>query len=194
MTEPFDIEALLESAAPRTLQVTVCARGDLVDRHAELVQELDAALSGSSGSLAGNPDVQRLGEAIVAVEEEQASSSVTLTFKSVPRKTWADCLAQHPPRRGSDQLDFNTQTFPPAAVALCCDAITVDQANRLNEKLPQGEWDKLWNAVIQLNVVGLPRPKLRAATEIARANVNSSTSLGQPASPGQDSSADSGDQ
>lgn len=175
MTEPFDIEALLESAAPRTLQVTVCARGDLVDRHAQLVQELDAALSSSPGSLGGNPEVQRLSEAIVAVEEEQAESSLELTVKSVPRKAWADCLAQHPPRKDLDRLDFNTATFPPAAVALCCPAISVDQANRLNEKLPQGEWDKLWNAVIQLNVIGLPRPKLPAATEIARANGNSST-------------------
>lgn len=182
--EVFDIEALIASASPRTMQVPVCARGDLVDRHAALVQELAAVEGQGTGSIAGNPDIKRLAEAIVACEEEQEASTLTFTLKSVPRKAWADNLRLHPPRRGVDSLDYNADTFPPAAVALCCDQLTEDQAKRLDATLPQGEWDKLWNAVIHLNVVGTPHPKLGAATEIARANGNSSTSRARAAKPG----------
>ena len=194
MSEPFDIEALLESAAPRTLQVAVCARGDLVDRHLALVQALKAAEEKASGSLSGDPEVQRIAEEIVAVEEEQEASTLTLTFHSVSRKQWADCLGQHPPRKGRDLHDYNAETFPPAAVALCCDEVTEEQAVKLAEVLPQGEWERLWQAAIGLNVTGTPHPKLRAATELARVNGNSSISQEPSASPGQRSSAGSGEQ
>jgi hypothetical protein len=171
--EVFDVEALLASASHRSLEVAVCARGDLVERHIALVREMAAVDAMDSGSIAGNPDLVRIAEAIKAVEDEQAACTLTLTVKSVPRKAWVDCLAKHPPRKGVDPLDFNVESFPPAAVALCCDAISEDQAKRLNESLPQGEWDKVWNTVVQLNLLGTPHPKLRTATELARANGNS---------------------
>lgn len=195
MTDPvFDVEALIASAAPRTLEVAVCARGDLVDHHAALVRQLAAVEAGSSGSISGNPEITALAGQIVAVEEEQEASTFTFTVKSVTRKAWADTLAKHPPRKGVDPLDFNADSFPPAAVALCCDQLTADQASRLAASLPQGEWDKLWNAVIQLNVLATPHPKLRAATEIARANGNSSISQAPSASRDPSSSDGSGAQ
>jgi hypothetical protein len=173
VSDGFDVDALIASAAPAHVEVSVCGRGDLVDRHAELVVELAAATASSSGSLAGNKDVDRLLKAVAACEKEQEGSTLTFTLHSVSRTKWADCLAAHPPRRGVDRGDHNPETFQPAAVALCCDTVTEPQAAKLAEVLPLGEWDKLWGAVVQLNLVKLPHPKLRAATETARANGNS---------------------
>lgn len=175
MTEPFDVDALLASAAPRTREVRVCARGDLVDRHAHLVSQLAALEKAHTGSLAGNPEVQAVSAEIVAVEAEQEASTLTFHLTSIGRRKWAGILADHPPRKQDKGMGYNPETFPPAAVAACCTspALSEDQAVRLTEKLPEGEWGKLWVTCLNLNLSETPHPKLGAATELARANGSS---------------------
>jgi hypothetical protein len=190
----FDIDALIATAAPRTVEVPVCARGDLVDRHAALVRELADVEARSTGSIAGNKDVERVAQQIVEVEQEQEATTITLVLRSLPRAAWIDCAGKHPPRKEDKGLEFNSVTFPPAIVAQCCEALTEEQAVKLSEILPQGEWLKLWNAAVGLNVLGVPHPKLAAATEIARVNGSSSISQAPPASRDRASSAGSGEQ
>jgi hypothetical protein len=166
----ISIEELLAGAQARTLEVRVCARGDLVNRHAELVAELEEA--SNHGSIGGNAEVRRIAEEITKVEDEQEEHTAVLTLHSVSRRTWVDLLAEHAPRdidrkRG---LDYNAVTFPPAAVAACCDAISPTDAERLAETLPPAEWNKLWVAVQHLNLVETPHPKLPTVRSIAQAS------------------------
>lgn len=190
----MDLAELLETATPRTDEVTVCARGDLVARHAELVAQLGEASSGTK-SLGGDSTASGLAEQIVAVEEEMEASSATFHLQSIGHRAWADLLGKHPPRKEDTGKDHNPLTFPPAAVAACTVSppITEDDAVKLSEALTTGEWNKLWISVFSLNVVGMPRPKLAAATELLRANGRSSGTPAGLASPEASSSDGSGD-
>lgn len=163
---------LVATAQPRTTTVRVCARGDLVDRHAELVAQLE----GEAGSSVGvSSEAKQLAAEIVAVEEEQEASTLTVTLKSVSRRVWADLLAQHPPRPQDKGLDHNPDTFPTAAIAAASvePALTVEDVDQLADVLPPAEWAKLWRATFKLNVAEVPHPKLAAASELARASGDS---------------------
>lgn len=168
----FSIDDLLNTAQHRTIPVRVCARGDLVDRHAVLVAQLERV---TVDSLAPGDDARQIAVEIVAVEDEMEASTVTFIVASIPRRQWADLLAKHPPRKEDVGSDHNRATFPPAVVAACVvePELTVEQATRLDETLPPGEWVKLWMAAVSLNTTENPHPKLVAASEIARAKPGS---------------------
>lgn len=171
----LSIDDLIATAQPRTLTVRVCARGDLVDRHAALVAELDAVM-GDSKSIGGSPDIKRLAAEIVEVEAEQEAHTAALVMRSVSRRRWVDLLAEHPPRPADKErgLDHNPVTFPVAAVQACCDGMSPEQAEQLSgnadpEKgLHPAEWNKLYMAAQALNILETPHPKLPAALSIAR--------------------------
>jgi hypothetical protein len=168
VTDSFTVDDLLASAQHRTVKVSVCARGDLVDEHAVLVAQLETA---TQGALAPGSDAAEIAERIVQVEDAMEASTIEFTVSSVPRRVWADLLAAHPPRKQDAGRDHNPLTFPPAAVAACVvePGLTEGQATQLDETLPTGEWSKLWVAALTLNVTENPHPKLIAASEIARA-------------------------
>jgi hypothetical protein len=188
----MDLAEFLSTAAPRIDEVTVCARGDLVARHAELVDELAAASEGGK-SLGGNSEAERICAEIVAVQDEQAASSMTLSVQSIGG-AWGDLVALHPPSKDDRGSEFDKQTFPVAAVAACVvPPITTQEAADLHAKLPDGEWKKLWLTVYSLNALAMPHPKLLAATELLRANGRSLGTPAESASPGPSSLAGSGD-
>lgn len=193
----MNVDDLIATAQPRTEVVRICARGDLVTRHAEAVAHLRDTATGDE-SLAGNPATVAAAEAVKAIEDEQDAATVEFTVQAVSRKTWADLLAKHGPspedRRAGH--DHNPQTFPVAAIAACVKdpELSLDQALKLSEVLHTGEWNKLWVAVVGLNVTGTPSPKLAAATDLLRANEHSSTTPPTGESPEGGSLAGSGEQ
>lgn len=188
------IADLIATARPRTAEVQVCARGDLVDRHALLSAQLNDKAQGED-TLAGNPAVQELSQEILDVQAEMEASTVTFVMQSVSRLTWANLLAKHPPRDEDRALknDHNSLTFPVAAVAACAKSpkLSVDEATRLANAIPTGEWAKLWMAALGLNIIENPHPKLAAATELARPSAGSSTTPANAASLAPSSSDDS---
>lgn len=178
------IAQLIATAQPRTSEVRVCARGDLVDQHAILVGSLADAEQNSKGSLAADPVVNEIATQIVAVEEEQEASTVTFVLQSVSRRVWADLLAEHPPRPQDKGVDHNPDTFPPAVLAACSKSpkVSAAEAVQMMDVLPVAEWTKLWLGAVGLNVTATPHPKLVAATELVRANGVSSTTAETAAS------------
>ena len=185
------IDDLIATASARTAKVRVCARGDLVDLHQALVVQLDQQLK-ADGSLADDK-VTGLSQQIVDVEAEMEASTVEITVTSVSQLKWANLLLKHPPtaaqRRGGH--DHHPIDFPRAAVAACAvdPEISPLQAEQMHERLPFGEWTKLWMTVFSLNCSETPLPKLPAASELLRASAPSATpsdqgSLAEPSSAG----------
>ena len=193
----MNIDDLIATAQPRTEVVRICARGDLVARHAEAVQAL-AETTRDDDSLAGSPDVRAAAGVVTAIEAEMEAATVSFTLASVSRKTWADLLAKYPPTKEQRRAghDHDPVLFPPAAVAACCHEpkITEVQARQLAEVLSTGEFHKLWMTALGLNVTETPHPKLAAATELLQANEPSSTTPPPEASPEGGSLAGSGAQ
>lgn len=183
----LSVDDLIATARPRIVKTEVCARGDLVDRHAELVRQLAAAAipveqrSIASGDQAG---LEEIHQAIEEVEEEQAEHTRSFEFRSIGPLAWNDLRRDHQPRPGLDHgMAVNPVTFPPAAVAACSvdPKITIEQATRMYGSpteqgvLHSAEWDKLYNAACSANGVETPHPKLPAAIEGLLQSVRSLT-------------------
>lgn len=174
-------QELLDHATPRSIEVSVCARGDLVDAHDRLERQLTSQRSPDQGSLAGSaaPDITEIARQVRDLEDQIADASLTYTVTSIGRRAWADLKRQHPPTRDEAKkgLDTNMATFPQAAIARCCSPeITLEQSERLTEVLPEGEWTKLWTAVLGVNLGVMDTPKSGVAAAILRLSENSGAS------------------
>lgn len=172
------IDRLIANAQARTLEVRVCSRGDLVDRHIEAVQALNSIDDGD-GSLAEGSASRAALQAVKDIEDEMEAETVTVVMSSVSDEKWANLLRRHAPSKAERRAghDHDPQTFPPAAVSACAvePEISLAQATALRGALPPGEWNKLWVAAFSLNVLETPHPKLAAATELLQASEGSST-------------------
>ena len=190
----MDLDDLIAKAVPRAKTVRLCSRGDLASEHEALYARLNELALEPTGSLGGNPEAREVAQRIHALEEEMDGCTVEVTVKALSRNAWANLLAAHPPTREQQRKgeDHNPETFPIAAVAECIGR-TVDKVREIADVLPNGEWLKLWNAVVQLNVAPTTVPKLTAATELLQANGRSSTTAAPAASPEAPSLAGSGD-
>lgn len=191
----MNIDELIATAQPRTQLVRICARGDLLARHAETVRALGAAAEDDSDSLASTA-VHDAAAAVQAIEEEMEAATVVFTVQSVSRQTWADLLAKYPPSKEQRRAghDHDPARFPPAAVAASVidPEMTEAQGQQLAETLHAGEFNKLWMAALELNITETPHPKLAAATELLQVNGPSSTTPQSEESPEVGSLAGSG--
>jgi hypothetical protein len=190
----MDLDDLIASAVPRTKTVRLCGRGDLASEHEQLYAQLEQLALSPNRSLAGDPEATAVAERIHDLEAEMESVSLDVKVKALSRNAWSKLLRAHPPtteqRRANE--DHNPETFAVAAVAACIGQ-TEDKTSELADTLPNGEWLKLWNAVVQLNVAPTTVPKLAAATELLRANGRSSTTSDPGESPAARSLGGSGD-
>lgn len=193
----MNLDELIATAQPRTETVRVCARGDLVEKHAAAVAAYQAALD-ADDSLAGSHASREAAGAVQAIEAEQDAHTVSLTVRAVSRNEWADLLASNAPTKEQRRSGYpaNPDTFPVAVVAACTVELAGDEtkAQELAGVLHMGEWAKLENTALRLNGNETPHPKLPAATELLQANEGSSTTPPPAASPEDGSLAGSGAQ
>lgn len=198
MTDPISVEDFIATTTPRTEMVRVCARNDLARQHEELAIELQQVLRDAPDALGSDGEhdarIDDLAAQIVAVEEQMEAFNLEVHLSSIGAQAWADLLRHHPPRKRGQSHD--PDTFPPAAVAACATEpkITEDQAQRMFATLHSAEWSKLWVAVVGLNEVGTPLPKLGAAADLLRANRLSAASPETTGSLAESSSVGSGAQ
>jgi len=119
-----------------------------------------------------NMDTDEVKDALQAVVDAQKAvdeASRTFTFTTVDYDVWQDLIDAHQPteqqRSENKYLEYNPRSFPTAAVAAACvdPGLTTEQAEKLRQKLPRQEWDRLWGAAWTSNVGGSDIPKSEAA-------------------------------
>jgi len=195
----LNIEEIIAKAAPRTVDVPVCLGGDLLTAHEQAAVELQQALDADDG-LVGTDEVRAAAEKVTEIEEQLEEQTVTFRLRALSRKEWADLLAKFPPsveqRRAGHDAD--PDLFPVAAIAASIvePEMTEDEFRRLSESplLTFGDFQKLFLAVMRLNVPPTTAPKLAAATELLRLNGPSSTTPAAEGFPDLGSLAGSGEQ
>lgn len=171
-----------------TVDVPIKPRS-LAKKHADLERLIQQAMGKSSG-LAGDSELREMAEALQELERRIDEQSTVYTFRAVSRRRWRSLMAEHPPKKGhkEDGLDFNPETFPPAAIAACSVSpkLTLEQAKALedDDTLSAGDFELLWSGVLAANLgVLADTPKSLIATAILRTNGASSTSAAPGASP-----------
>jgi len=183
----WDVDSWLDSYEPKTAEVRIVNRYDLIDEHARL-----------DIKLATVPEEERRGlaEKIVALEAEIEAAEKVFWFRDIGGQ-WLALIGDHPPTKDQLEtdsgLDHNPETFPPAAVAASSfdPKLSVRQVERLREKLRLPDWQKLWAATLEANLGVAAAPKSLLAGAVLRSNGASETMPARKGSRGRSSSVGS---
>lgn len=166
----LDIEAIIAGATAREITVPLCLAGALQGEYEALERQLSDAASLVGQSLAGSPRTQ-IAERIEELREEMAQHRVEFRFRALSPKAWSDLLAAHPSDK--PEMLFDPTTLFPAAIAACAvePTMTVEQYQRLSEKLSAGQQGVLQQSLWDLNTTAqqaVPFSLLASATVAGR--------------------------
>lgn len=182
----WSVDDFLDDFEAPTTVVRICPRVDLRDRHAAADRALSDAVGRGSSSLADDGPKQLAAE-VRAIEDEIEAATREFRFRALSRRRWRALLAEHHPQKPhkTEGLDFNPETFPVAAIAACAvePEMTVEEAERLADRIPLGEFERMWGAVLQVNLGVSDAPKSVLATATLRMNGAFSTSAAHGESP-----------
>jgi hypothetical protein len=154
---------------PRTDTVRVCMRGDLVAEIGRLEQQLPALER--ADAMSNDPDrAPELARRILDLQAEAAAHEREFVFTAIGQRAWSGLLADHPPTDEQRQAgaDHNPETFPYEAVARSCTNVagTATDVQVLADRLSLGDWSKLWNCCLAVNLGGTVLPKCVGATAL----------------------------
>lgn len=138
----------------KTIPLTL--RGDLQARWEELERRRQTAQDAEGDSLAGSGEARELAEEMDAIAAEMRESQVVFLFRGLGTRAYSDLLAAHrvPEDKRTDDTDgIDWQTWPAALIAASAvdPAMTVEQAEKLCEKITNGQWDELFATAFQVN-------------------------------------------
>ncbi len=193
MGDEFDMDAWLDDYQPVVVEAKVVQKAALLAEHSRLEQALLDAQQ-AAGDVLADPAVGEARRAVQACESEIAASQKVFTFQSTGHEAWQSLKRKHPPTPEDTKVgsEVHMDTFAPAAIAMFSlePKITLPQAETMMRKLPPGEVEKVYAAVLQANgeVIGPPKSVLAALTERFQANAASSTTALPEASPDDGSS------
>jgi hypothetical protein len=158
----------LEDTTPDRREVTICMDRRLVS---ELVAAKDRLKAASSEGMLGSTPEARA--EVDRLAEEVRAKSKTLVFEGLGWGAWRELVAKHPPapdqastfaaavRLGFmphvlENIGYNAETFIPAAIAASCaePGMSAHEANTLLRKAPAGILERLWAAVLEVNLGG----------------------------------------
>lgn len=193
-----DLDAWLDDYKPPIVTVSVCGRGDLLVAHARADAALAAARATDADMLA-SAETAEAKRVVEALEAEMEGSQQEFSFQGIGHQAWQGFKRQFPPteQQRRDGMDCNLDRFAPAVISAASvdPKISPEQAARMATKLPEGEYEKLYEAVLQANgqVMGTPKSVLAAFIEQSRQNGGSSTTAAPEESPDQSSLAGNDD-
>ena len=189
-----DLDDFLDRYQPPVEEVAVCGRSSLIADHARTESEI-VGFRAKNG-LAGPP--AELLDRLAELEAEIERSVLVFRLQAMPYRRWADLLASHPPTKEqrASGAGANAESFEPAAFAACAvePKVSPEQAARLHDTLPPGEWRALMDAVYRLHREQVAAPKSLLLSALPLLNDGFSTTPPDEGSLGEPSSGDSGEQ
>ncbi len=172
---------------PRTDSVRVCMRGDLVAEIARLEQQM--ARQQVADERTNTPDLApEIARRILDLQAEAAAHEREFVFTAIGQRAWSALLADHPPtdEQRKAGADHNPETFPYEAVAASCTSVaggTGQDVRRLADRLSLGDWTRIWNCCLAVNLGGTVLPKCAGATALLQPSGPSSTTAHPEGSP-----------
>lgn len=165
----LDARTLIASARRRESTYRLCLRGDLLAEHERLERELEAATQGGASAATLSTIAADLAADVTRVEGEIAASTVTLTFRALPRREWELLLDSHPARADRTEA-FNVSTLPVALVAasLADPTMTAGEVEELFDVLNEGQRDGIFAAAWSVNTEATAVPFSERASVVTR--------------------------
>jgi hypothetical protein len=150
----FTIDDVFEDASLPRQEVPMCLRGDLVAAWQSLERRFKQANEVDEDTLASatSAEARDLAQQMADLEEQMRASTRVFQLEGLPRRKWREHLKAHPPGEAEETV-FNGETFPVAAVAACTvvPKMTIAQAEKLNDRLTNGQWDTLFAHIWAMN-------------------------------------------
>jgi hypothetical protein len=165
------IENWLEETTPERREISICFDRRLLSELVAARRELEAVEDPKM--LGKTPEHESLELRVLELEDAVRSKQRVLVFEGLGWGRWRDLLAKHPPE--ADQADvfaravqlgfmphavenigYNAETFVPDAISASCvePAITIHEATTLLRKSPPGVLERIWTAVLEVNLAG----------------------------------------
>lgn len=117
-------------------------------------QSAQVAANASPDDDAAQARLELAEQTLAGAEADLALATVSLTFRSLPRDSYEQLIADCPPtaEQEADGQTYDPETFAPALVSACCtDDMPVADAKELLATLSQLEAGLLFEACIGLN-------------------------------------------
>lgn len=152
----------------RSLQV--CLRGDLRAEFDALELQLrDARQSSGRKRMSERPEAAQIAEKMATLQDEMADAMLDLTVRALPRREWQRLYREHPPepdRPGDVAVGVALDDFMAVVVPLCVVEPVLDAEDwaRLDETLASADYDRIFNAVWEVNRSGVDVPKSQLAS------------------------------
>lgn len=147
---------------PRTWAVELY-QGDWQQRIEDKARAVDKArASAPPASLGEEPEADVLAREYDALLDEAIDERVVVTLQALPRKKWAELVANNPPRSGEDvpkevqendaNLGVNDQALGEALVPLCVVSIEPEMSkDDLLDNISSAQFDLLYGRAFELN-------------------------------------------
>ena len=183
-----DLDAWLDEYESPIVTVEVCGKAGLLAAHAEADAALLVARADATEMLAST-EVRNARARGEAIEADIEASKKPFSFQGIGSKEWRDLKRKFPATQEQlrQGMDCDMERFAAAAIAASSlsPQITATQAARMSTTLPEGEYEKLYEAVLQANgvVVSTPKSVLAAHIALYQENDDSSTTSDPEASP-----------
>jgi len=170
-------------ARPRKT-VTLCTALDL---HAQWERAQDALerarqASGESTYAGTNPAERAAAEEVSSLEDRMREHTLVFTIEAMPRKSWAEYEAKHPPRPDVDvdkTYGINISTLDDAIGPSVVEVTNADGSPRawssekwpvLAEQLSNSQWEPFAKGVLEVNRGVSRAPFSRVASRIQRSS------------------------
>lgn len=181
------IDDILAGHKPARMSVPINLRADLLARHAELKRAHSAAIRDDMSSNAAD-QAPKILDQLRTLETELAEAETLFTFEALGGQEYKQLRAAFPPSKDHrrDGFDFNPNTFPTALIAACSvdPVMTLPQAKELEGILSDGQFAKLWNTAISVNIGDDSAPKSVLPSALAGSSDGSSSTASPEESPG----------
>jgi hypothetical protein len=162
-------------ASRPTATVSLCLAGELFERHAQLVRQLEDAAPAASVGEASPKRV--IAEQIVALEEEMREATVDFHLRAKPSREWGVLFADQPQRKkeNSEEWAESAEEWEPRwfawqarmVSATCVDPeMDVEQVGELVDLVNYRAWGELATKAYILNMGEVDVPNSEAASEL----------------------------
>lgn len=162
----MEFDDVLTAAKPHQRTVTLVMDGALEDERTRLEDKLSKAEDGDkrAETVDYQPQAPAIARQILDLQKRAKESKVEFTFQSIGRRAWSDLVAKHPATKAQidlaqeldrEPLDYDIDTFPIAAMAASLvdpKGVNEDKLRRLEERLSEGQWRRLWVACLGANL------------------------------------------
>ena len=164
----------MQEATPDRREVRICLDRRLVSRQIQLRKTI-ARRAEEQGKTLGHSVDER--QELAEVEALIEAKTRTLVFEGLGWGRWRDLMAKHPPAKDQAEtferaiklafmpenvgsMAFNAETFVPAAVAASAvePPVSVEEVVELLHRGPPGVIDRIWAAVLEVNLAGSDDP------------------------------------